>query len=467
MGLVSCSTSSSIPEATVEQPKAPVIGVDDDLTPCTTLADIDPAIRSSTEDAFTLYRDEIRFKNYEAAKVLWKQAYFTAPGANGRMKVHFDDGIKIYDYLFGLASDPVAKSMLADTILSVYDKRLECFEDDGTILAKKAFNSYYKYQDYTDEDEVFDMFREVVRQKGLDTDYFAINPLSRLLYDRVLEEKISFEEASPLALQIFDIVEEGMATCEGEYCDAWNVINEYSPPLLSQLEGLKGFYPCSYFMGRYYDQYLADSTDCDNVTEVYLKMIWGGCDQTDPRILGIKAAKDKECYVAPPPPGPCKEAYTLLNEGRFTEAIEKYKECKDSKSDDAGKAAVAIIIAKIYYAHIKNFPAARQYAREASQLDNSSGEPLMLIGKLYASSGPLCGPGTGWDSQVVTWVAIDKFTEAKRRDPSVADEANKWIGRYSKYMPTKEDVFFRQLTAGQSYYVPCWIKETTTIRTSD
>ena len=91
----------------------------------------------------------------------------------------------------------------------------------------------------------------------------------------------------------------------------------------------------------------------------------------------------------------------------------------------------------------------------------------MLIGKLYASSGPLCGPGTGWDSQVVTWVAIDKFTEAKRRDPSVADEANKWIGRYSKYMPTKEDVFFRQLTAGQSYYVPCWIKETTTIRTSD
>ncbi len=467
MGLVSCSTTSNITEAPVEQPPAPVIAVAQDLTPCTTLADIDPSIRSSTEDAFTLYRDEIRAKNYEAAKGLWKQAYYTAPGSNGKMKVHFDDGIKIYDYLYGLETDSIAKGMLADTIISVYDKRIECFEDDGTILARKAFNSYYKYQDYTDEDEVFEMFKEVVDKKGLGADYFTINPLSRLLYDRVLREEISYDEASALALKLFDIVDEGLATCEGEYCNAWNVINEYSPPLLSQLEGLKGFYPCSYFMDRYYDQYLADSTDCDNVTEVYLKMIWGGCDQADPSIVRIKAAKEKECYVAPPPPGPCKEAYTLLNEGRFNEAIEKYKECMNSKSDESAKAPVALILAKIYYAHIKNFPAARQYARQAAQFDPSSGEPLMLIGKLYASSGPLCGPGTGWDSQVVTWVAIDKFNEAKKRDPSVAEEANKWIGRYSKYMPTKEDVFFRQLKAGQSYYVPCWIKESTVIRTSD
>ena len=139
----------------------------------------------------------------------------------------------------------------------------------------------------------------------------------------------------------------------------------------------------------------------------------------------------------------------------------------DSKSEPASKAPVALIIAKIYYAHIKNFPAARQYARQAAQFDPSNGEPLMLIGKLYASSGPLCGPGTGWDSQVVTWVAIDKFREAKRIDSRVEEEANKWIGRYSKYMPKKEDVFSRMLSPGQSYYVPCWIRESTTIRTSD
>ena len=125
------------------------------------------------------------------------------------------------------------------------------------------------------------------------------------------------------------------------------------------------------------------------------------------------------------------------------------------------------MISKIYYAHIKNFPAARKYALEAAEDRPNWGEPFMLIGKLYASSGPLCGPGRGWDSQVVTWPAIDKFNYAKKIDPSVADEANEWARKYRQYMPKKEDIFFRQLKAGQSFKVGCWIQETTTIRTAD
>ena len=71
----------------------------------------------------------------------------------------------------------------------------------------------------------------------------------------------------------------------------------------------------------------------------------------------------------------------------------------------------------------------------------------MLIGKLYASSGPLCGPGTGWDSQIVTWPAIDKWEYAKSIDPSVAADASKLIAQYKKYMPNKEDVFIRKVKA--------------------
>lgn len=95
------------------------------------------------------------------------------------------------------------------------------------------------------------------------------------------------------------------------------------------------------------------------------------------------------------------------------------------------------------------------------------GEPYILIGRLYASSGPLCGPGRGWDSQIVVWPALDMWSKAKRIDPSVAAEANKWIGRYRQYMPKKEDVFIRNLKVGASFRVGCWIQETTTIRTAD
>ena len=136
------------------------------------------------------------------------------PDPNGSATYHFDDGIKIYDYLFKNESDESAKAGLVDTILSIYDKRIECFPDDGTIIARKAFNSYYSYSKFTDSDETFALFREVVKRKDLEADYFIVNPLSKLLYDRVLEERIDLDEARTLAPKILEIIDHGRANCE-------------------------------------------------------------------------------------------------------------------------------------------------------------------------------------------------------------------------------------------------------------
>jgi hypothetical protein len=57
------------------------------------------------------------------------------------------------------------------------------------------------------------------------------------------------------------------------------------------------------------------------------------------------------------------------------------------------------------------------------------------------------------------------WNRAKRVDPSSAAEANRWISRYRQYMPSREDVFIRNLREGDSFYVGCWIQESTTIRT--
>jgi hypothetical protein len=56
------------------------------------------------------------------------------------------------------------------------------------------------------------------------------------------------------------------------------------------------------------------------------------------------------------------------------------------------------------------------------------------------------------------------WAKAKAIDPGVSGEANKLIGQYSQYMPSREDIFQRTLTEGASFYVGCWIQESTTIR---
>ncbi len=466
LGFVACSPKIEEVVLVPDPAPKPAPIVEERLTSCTTLDDLSGSLKIKTEDAFTLYRDQFKFEKYEKARDLWKQAFYSAPGANGRVTYHFRDGVQIYTNLFQYAAEPLKQGMV-DTILAIYAKQMECFPDDGTTRASRAFDAFYQLRGYVSDDLIFEDFSSVLNSKGDKADYFIINPFARLLYDRVLEEKVSVEEARPLAHQILSTVNYGLANCKDKSCESWDIINEYTPDLLSGLEGIRGFYDCEYYMGKYYSQYEANPNDCDNVTEVYYKMVWAGCDPKDPRVVALREAKEKECYVAPPPPGPLKLAYAALEEGEFKTAITYLEEYIENTTDPLQKADKSLTIAKIYYAHIKNFPEARRYALRAAENRSNWGEPYILIGKLYASSGPLCGPGRGWDSQIVTWPAVDKFEQARRIDPSVAAEANKLIATYTRYMPSREDIFSRQISKGTSFRVGCWIQENTTVRTAD
>jgi hypothetical protein len=131
------------------------------------------------------------------------------------------------------------------------------------------------------------------------------------------------------------------------------------------------------------------------------------------------------------------------------------------------KADANYYLARIY--HNKggsgNFSQSRKYYEAAASLRPNWGEPLYQIGVLYASSGPLCGPGTGWDSQMVVWPAMDMWNKAiNTGDAEAAGKAREKIGYYSQYLPTTEDAHLRGVKNGNSLTVGCWIQRTTTVR---
>ena len=85
-----------------------------------------------------------------------------------------------------------------------------------------------------------------------------------------------------------------------------------------------------------------------------------------------------------------------------------------------------------------------------------------MIANLYAMS-------PNWSDESALnkctyFAVIDKLQRAKAVDPSVAEEANKLIGTYSRYTPKDEDLFFLGLKKGDSVTIGGWIGETTTIR---
>ena len=443
-------------EKVTETKPEPVIEVK--KNPCNTFEDA-PNPDLALEN-FVLYRDFKKAKDYTIAFDYWQKVYKDAPAADGKRATVFTDGVFFYEHF--MSKEPEKKDEYLAKIFALYDKMEECYPEGGYAQGLKAFDYYFKYPEKATKMEQYELFKKSIELDKGKPRFFVLNPFTALLVEQTLDEKISTEEAKKYQQIIMQTIEEGLAKCkENNDCDNWNIINEYAPLRLEALESIKGFYDCSYYIEKYYPLFEANPSDCETMNTVYSRMRFGDCETTMSELQTINEAYNKNCRTIVEAGPSCND---MLREGQYKESIDCLEQAIAEMDKGSDKATYNLVIAKIHYAHLKNFSKARRYAREAAKLRSGWGDPYILIGTLYASSGPLCGPGRGWDSQRVVWPAIDMWEKAKSIDSSVRSEANKLINSYSQYMPEKGDIFQRGLQEGQSYLVPCWIQETTTIR---
>lgn len=451
------TTEPQPPQATTTQPTA-----DAGLSPCKKFSDARDPDQASTD--YVLYRDFLKVNDWKSAYSYWRRVYEVAPAADGKRATVFNDGVRFYEYFMTQTQDSIQIKAYVDSVFIMYSEMERCYPADSYADARKAFDIYYKYPFYGSRMEAYQLFKKTIDTYGLKTPDFALNPFTALLTDLYFENKISMEEAQKYQQQIRAILAEGLKNCKGKDCERWRIIDQFAPDRLTAFETVRGFYDCDYYVTKYYEDFAAAKTDCDIIREVYTWMRWGGCDEANAKFAEVVAAGNQNCSTSTAGTGPLSVANKCLEDNDYNCAIQNYEKAAAEEKDGNRKGKILLTISRIYYSHLKNYARARQYAQRAADANPGWGEPYILIGRLYASSGPLCGPGRGWDSQVVVWPAIDMWNRAKRVDASVAAEANKWINRYSQYMPSVEDIFQRSLKEGDSYTVGCWIQETTTIR---
>lgn len=462
--LAGCSPKTGQQTATPTQPTQPTTPqptADAGLSPCKKFSDARDPDQASTN--YVLYRDFLKVNDWTSAYNYWRQVYQEAPAADGKRATVFNDGVRFYEYFMTQTQDSSKIKAYVDSVFMMYEQMERCYPEDSYADARKAFDIYYKYPSSGTPLEAYQLFKSTVDKYGLKTPDFVLNPFTALLTDLYFENKISMEEAQKYQQQVRAILANGLANCKEKDCERWRIIDQFAPDRLTAFETVRGFYDCDYYINKYYNDFANAKTDCDVIREVYTWMRWGGCDSTNVKFAEIVAAGNENCRTEPTA-GPLSIANTCLENNDYECAIENYEKAAAEVSDANRKGKILLTIARIYYSHKKNFSRARQYAQRAADVNPGWGEPYILIGRLYASSGPLCGPGRGWDSQVVVWPAIDMWNRAKRVDSSVSAEANRWIGRYSQYMPSVEEIFQRNLKEGDSYFVGCWIQESTTIR---
>ena len=463
--VTACSPKTGQQTTAPTQPTQPATPptVDANLSPCKKFSDAPDPDQASTN--YVLYRDFLKANDWKSAYSYWQKVYAVAPAADGKRATVFNDGVRFYEYFMTQTQDSAKMKMYVDSIFMMYSEMERCYPEDSYADARKAFDLYYKYPNFGTKQEAYQLFKKTVDTYNLKTPDFVLNPFTALLTDLYFENQISMIEAQTYQQKVRDILTKGLADCKGKDCERWRVIEQYAPDRLAAFETVRGFYDCDYYINKYYEDFASAKTDCDVIREVYTWMRWGGCSDTDARFAEVVNAGNENCSTASEASNSnLAKANDCLQNNDYNCAIDNYDKAAAEEKDANRKGKILLTISRIYYSHLKNYSRARQYAQRAADANSNWGEPYILIGRLYASSGPLCGPGRGWESQIVVWPAIDMWNRAKRVDPRVTAEANKWINRYSQYMPTVEDIFQRSLKEGDSYTVGCWIQESTTIR---
>ncbi len=457
-----CTPKVAEPVVAEEPSVAPSEPVEEDLSPCPKFSDAPDSDYIETQ--YVLYRDFLRAGEWDKAMRMWREVFAIAPAADGKRNTVFADGITFYEYLISQSQDEARRGLYVDSIFRIYDQIQACYPEGGYVDGRKAFDLYYKYPNRSSKEEIYALFKQSIDTDRENIPDFVINPFAALLTEMYDSSYIDQAEAKEYTMLLLNQVERGLEEAEtSQERERWEVIASYAPQRLEYFETVRGFYDCDYYVEKYYPDFEERPTDCDVIRTVYSRLRWGNCQEGLPQLAAVAEAGNQNCVVAST--GPASQGYDALREGNYSRAIELFQQAAEETDDAERRGNYLLTIAKIYYAHLKNFSRARSYARQAADTRGGWGEPYILIGRLYASSGPLCGPGRGWDSQVVVWPAIDMWNRAKRVDPSAAAEANRWIGRYRQYMPSREDVFIRNLREGDSFYVGCWIQESTTIRT--
>jgi hypothetical protein len=378
----------------------------------------------------------------------WRWVFLNCP--KGTQNTYID-GVRVISYLIETAPDPALKNKYIDTLMMLYDQRIQYFGKEGFVLGRKGVDLFT----YRPEDTEY-IFRDLKKSVELEGDNSA-GPVLIYFMQSTVNMAREGKADSSIIFDSYDaitqVVDHNLKKHENNPQEKENwIIVQNNIELI-----LEPFATCDDLIAIYRKKFTANPDDLE-----LLKKITGLLDakrcQNDPFYFETT----RKLYELEPSPA---SAYLigkmLLNEGKYAEAINFLKEAEKLEDQNAIQKSY-IYIAQAYRA-INNFPASRTYALKSAALSPADGEPYMMIGDMYAESAKDCGDND-LSSRAAFWAAVDKYNKAKQVDPNYAAEADKKIATYSIYFPTASTIFFYTLKEGDTYRVECWINEDTKIR---
>lgn len=396
---------------------------------------------------YSLYREYFRQGNIEQALPFWRIVFVKFPKA---FKSTYIDGERMIEQVYENTTDPKIKMAYFDTLMMVFDQRIENFGEKGLVLGRKGV-AYLKHRNDIEQAMPGYKYLEEAIQLGnrnpgvltvfmnVTVNLFAANLLPA---DKVIDNYLKLSEIIDKALPNDQ---------QGNMAQVKMIVDEFFE--------------------------ISKAADCSKLIEIFSPQVKATPNDIELIAKVNKLLGNSECFNAPlfvetsekmhrvnPSASTAYNLFRMFRDSKdFRKASDFMLEAINLETDNVLKSRYYVELATLTYRDLKNLRLGREYALKALEANPQNGHAHMVIGNIYASDRECLEDD--FAKKAIYWVVVDRYVQAKTADPALTDEANRLIETYAVYFPDNESIFFYGYSVGDTYTFNCWFTERTRVRT--
>lgn len=403
-----------------------------------------PENKKTAVEKNAYYSDAKDMGNFrEAANALY-WLLVNAPDLNPAIYIN---GAEIYSELADKENDAAKKQVLQDSVLTMYDLRVQYFGNEADVLDRKAFYAYKYDKDEKDKlAELYDLLTRVVELNGNKTSYpNAVALMDVVRRHKLLNKAITDEKA----LEHYDQVMEILDYHAEQGVDA-ATIDKYKGIVDDMLVNTVTI-DCQFVEKNFGPKMEANPEDLDIAKKVVSLLKAGNCFDTQLFLSAVERIHAKE---------PSFQLAELIAKRKLAEkdyaAAEKYYDEAVKLTDDPAKRGEIYFDLAQTFAKLGRKSESRSMAFKAIESDpNLASKAYTHVGNLYLNSQE-CYNQTSLVEDRSIYLAAHKMYQKAGNTQAMAQAA--------KQFPSGEEIFNEDMQVGDQIKVGCWINETVTLQ---
>ena len=267
-------------------------------------------------------------------------------------------------------TEDAKKKEYVDMILRLYDEQIQCYGAEGEearLLGRKAFDMFYELR--SPYSKLLEVLESAIDKGGNKTEYIVFEPYASAIVYQFEKEKVDAGQARDVYTQLNAIADHNIEHNK-DFSAYYEQAKERMNSVFRKIEDQ--IFDCQYFQDKLVPVYRENPDDMETIKYVYNKLKFQDCDKSLPIMIELESkytalavSANAEIEAERRANNPGYDATQLQKEGKFNEAIARYKEAIAQESDPEALSQYYFTIGYLQAWKLGDYSGAKANARES------------------------------------------------------------------------------------------------------